>query len=324
MKDTQHLIDVATRALPLWGLEGADLHLVAQRENAVFKVSYEGVQYALRLHRPGYQTPAAMASELAWMHSLAQTGVQVPAPIATASAAKKQTELLVEREGFHIDLLTWLYGRPMGQTGAALELDDRYGTFAAIGEMMARLHEQADIWQRPAGFERMAWDQQGLLGEQPLWGRFWENSNIPEDLRTDINVAREQALQILQSEELDYGLIHADLVRENILIAEDGLQLIDFDDSGFGYRLFDVATTLSKNWQENDADALQAAFIEGYERIRTLQWQYLPLFTMLRAFTYVGWIVPRIEEPGSDVRQERFFNQARLAISDFQKMSSGN
>ena len=312
MNDTQHLIDVATRALPLWGLEGADLHLVAQRENAVFKVSHKGMQYALRLHRPGYQTPAAMASELAWMDSLAQTGVQVPAPIAN-----QQSGLLVEREGFHIDLLTWLYGRPMGQTGTALELDDRYATFAAIGEMMARLHDQADTWQRPPAFERMAWDRQGLLGEQPLWGRFWENPNLPEDLRADINAAREQAIQILQNEDLDYGLIHADLVRENILIENDGLQLIDFDDSGFGYRLFDVATTLSKNWQEDDAEALQAAFIDGYERVRTLQWQYLPLFTMLRAFTYVGWIVPRIEEPGSDVRQTRFFNQAKIAIDEF-------
>jgi Ser/Thr protein kinase RdoA (MazF antagonist) len=313
VNDTEHLLDVATRVLPLWGLEGANLHLVAQRENTVFKVNHQDVHYALRLHRPGYQTPVAIASELAWMDSLAQVGVPVPAPVASLQAG-----LLVECEGFHIDLLTWLYGRPMGQTDSGLQLDDPYSTFAAIGEMMARLHEQADIWQRPANFERRAWDEQGLLGEQPLWGRFWENPSLPDELRADIDVARRQARQILQNEDFDYGLIHADLVRENILIEKDALQLIDFDDCGFGYRLFDVATTLSKNWQEPDAQALQAAFIKGYERVRTLQWQYLPLFTMLRAFTYVGWIVPRINEPGSADRQQRFMGAAKMAMDDFQ------
>ena len=29
-------------------------------------------------------------------------------------------------------------------------------------------------WQRPTGFRRHAWDAAGLIGEQPLWGRFWE------------------------------------------------------------------------------------------------------------------------------------------------------
>ena len=49
-----------------------------------------------------------------------------------------------------------------------------------------------------------------------------------------------------------------------------------------------------------------------------MEWQYLPLFTMLRAFTYVGWVVPRINEPGSTERQTRFFKQAEMSIQDFQ------
>ena len=313
MMETQRLQEVAQHALGLWNLQGADLSLVAQRENAVFEVQALAGHFALRLHRPGYQTSAAMASELAWMASLCDANVQVPTPQTSING-----QLLEAFEGYHIDLLSWLTGRPMGQTGEPLVLTDRLATFKQIGRLMAQLHEQADHWQRPQGFERMAWDQAGLLGDNPLWGRFWENPNLPADLAEQIARCRHLANEILSAQKLDYGLIHADLVRENILLLENGIQLIDFDDSGFGYRLFDVATTLSKNWQEEEAELLQTAFIEGYETKRSQDWQWLPLFTMLRAFTYIGWIVPRINEPGSDVRQKRFFNQAKIAMDEFE------
>lgn len=313
MMETQRLTEVARQALTLWRLQGAELRLVAQRENAVFEVQKSTERFALRLHRPGYQTPAAMASELAWMASLSDEGVLVPTPQESINE-----RLLEAFEGYHIDLLSWLTGRPMGATGEPLELTDRYATFKQIGRMMAQLHEQADHWPRPQGFERMAWDQAGLLGDNPLWGRFWENPNLPADLAEQIARCRHLANEILSGHKLDYGLIHADLVRENILLLEGDMQLIDFDDSGFGYRLFDVATTLSKNWQEDDAQELQVAFIDGYETVRSQDWQWLPLFTMLRAFTYIGWIVPRINEPGSDVRQQRFFSQAKIGMDEFE------
>ena len=34
-----------------------------------------------------------------------------------------------------------------------------------------------------------------------------------------------------------------DLVRENVMVDGDKLQLIDFDDGGFGFNLYDLATT---------------------------------------------------------------------------------
>lgn len=313
MMETQQLYQVAEQALGLWGLQGSALNLVAQRENAVFEVQAKDIRYALRLHRPGYQTPAAMDSELAWMASIGESGVQVPTPTESQSG-----KLLEHFDGYYIDLLSWLTGKPMGSSVEPLQLANPYGTYRQIGELMAKLHNQADTWQQPADFQRMAWDQAGLLGEEPLWGRFWENPDLPADLQQQMLRCRQLANDILQREALDYGLIHADLVRENILIKGNELQLIDFDDSGFGYRLFDVATTLGKNWQEADAKQLEAAFIQGYSSIREQDWQWLPLFTMLRALTYVGWIVPRINEPGSIERQQRFFRAAKLAMDEFE------
>ena len=96
------------------------------------------------------------------------------------------------------------------------------------------------------------------------------------------------------------------MVRENILFDGSSLAIIDFDDCGFGYRLFDLATALIKNRSEFDYQDLQAAILNGYKTLRIIDVEQLDLFLLLRAFTYVGWIVPRIKEPKAKIRQTRF------------------
>ena len=41
-----------------------------------------------------------------------------------------------------------------------------------------------------------------------------------------------------------YSMIHADFVAENVLVDEGRVRLIDFDDAGFGWHLFELATSL--------------------------------------------------------------------------------
>ena len=65
----------------LWG--AGDPVLIAQRENAVYRVTRSGACFALRLHRPGYQSHAAILSELLWTDRLAEAGFPCPRPIPT-------------------------------------------------------------------------------------------------------------------------------------------------------------------------------------------------------------------------------------------------
>ena len=299
---------VVEQALAVWGMEGADWRLIAERENKVYRVDHAGRAYALRLHRPGYCSEAELRSELDWMEAADAGGLGVPAPVASAEGA-----FLHMIDGVAVDVLDWLNGEPLGKTGVPLVSDDRTGLFRAIGREMARLHQVSDAWTLPEGFTRRRWDRDGLLGEAPVWDRFWDNPTLDADDRALFLRFRETASADLAALEdsLDFGLIHADLVRENVMIDEGRVQLIDFDDSGFGFRLFDIATTLLRNRPEPDDEALKAALLDGYLSVRALDLKALDLFVALRATTYVGWIISRMHEPGSEVRNARFIATAR-------------
>ena len=112
----------------------------------------------------------------------------------------------------------------------------------------------------------------------------------------------------------DTGLIHADLVPDNVLSDGSQLQLIDFDDGGFGYRLFDLATITCRSRLRHGSDALATATVEGYANHRQLNCGALPLFEALRACSYVGWNISRMQEPDGGSRNARFIAEAVRAI----------
>ena len=281
---------IVKNALCRWGMSDADFHLIAARENSVYRVDAE------------------LWSELQWMQAISHGGIDVPAPVASASG-----QFLHVVDGVHVDVLNWLPGATLGSTFEALKAADRTGLFRRIGCQMARLHRISDAWVRPEGFNRCVWDRGGLLGEAPLWGRFWENPTLGVEDRALFTRVRETANYALAGREtaLDYGLIHADLVRENIIIDGDRLQFIDFDDGGFGFRLFDLATALIKNLRERDYPALRDALFEGCREVRAIDIEALELFVLLRSATYVGWIIDRMDESGADRRNASFITTTR-------------
>ncbi len=298
----------ADLALSHWPVAVQSCELAAHRENAVYRVTaVDGSEYALRLHRPGYRSPQELQSELLWMAELARQGLRVPEPLTTKTGSH-----IVLVDGIHVDLLTWLPGDPLGKSGTPLVLPDAPATFFQIGRETARLHQLSDKWQKPHGFVRHAWDHNGLIGANPVWGPFWENPGLTKNDLKIMAAARTKAnAELAQlAGTLDYGLIHADLLRENILLEGECVHLIDFDDGGHGFRLFELATTLLRNRSEPEYAELQQQLITGYQSVRPLDTSRLPMFMALRAFTYVGWIIPRMHEPGKQSRNARIIAEA--------------
>jgi Ser/Thr protein kinase RdoA (MazF antagonist) len=320
------LTNRARSLLGAWGLPDQIPTLLKYRENAVFKVIAEdGEPAVLRLHRPGYVSDKALASELRWMSALKAGGLEVPDPISTL---RGKSYITVDGGGLpaqNVDLLAWLDGKPLGESGVPLahSPEELERIFAHVGRSMAELHNISDRWDRGETFERPSWDQEGFVGERPLWGRFWDFPGLPDEDRKKLTRLRSRLIddmERLKTSNLDYGLIHADLVRENVLVTDYSVQFIDFDDSGSGWRMFDIATTLFRNRREERYDLIKRSLLEGYREKRQLSAEAeesLPLFMLLRSLTYIGWIGERPEFPDVERRLRRFLGDAYDLLDEY-------
>ena len=296
---------LARKALGAWGLGDASLSPIKLRENAVFAVERaDGSRSVLRVHRAGYHSDQALQSELQWMQALDEFGVHTPAAIVSASGAAFERVAVPEvPEPRQVDLMTWVSGQAIGSIEQGVgDVAAAVRNYQLVGRLVARMHGFARQWQPPPGFTRHAWDEEGLLGDQPLWGRFWELAALDADQRRKLQAAREKARTELAAygKGVDrYGLIHADPLPENFLVEADGtVRVIDFDDGGYGWLLFDFATAMFVHLAEDRFDTLLQALVAGYREERELPPEFdarLPLFLLLRGFTYLGWAHTRSE-----------------------------
>tara|TARA_R110001599_G_scaffold353462_1_gene592942 strand:- start:39778 stop:40803 length:1026 start_codon:yes stop_codon:yes gene_type:complete len=298
---------LAEIALQRWDFDARQLELIKYRENAVFcAITGEGTRYAVRIHRAGYHSDAELDSELQWISALATHGIQVPAIVPCSDGA---SFAVVSGDGVpeprQVDVFEWVEGRQLGAAEVGIaDTSSVSETYHTIGALAAQLHNQATAWTVPDGFTRHAWDTRGLVGPQPFWGPFWELAALSNDQRTLIMAAREKVYVELEAyasnpDNTDrYSLIHADFVAENLMVDGDKVRLIDFDDAGFGWHLFELATALHFETEADYYPEAYSALVNGYREHRDLpdsQLAYLPLFMVARSFTYLGWVHTRFE-----------------------------
>ena len=312
------LADQAARA---FGGSAHPPRLLKLRENAVFAVALPGGPGVLRLHRQGYQTAAAIRSELWWMSALSDAGVPVPRPFVTEGG-----DTLATLPGGRLaSALSWVEGEPMGEAGVpfSADTDTQIAIHASLGRALARMHTATDNLTLPADFTRPRWDLEGLLGETPFWGRFWDHPAATPDQRALLLQARAHAAAELAeyvSDKGNQGLIHADVLRENVLLHRGQAALIDFDDCGFGFRLHDLGTALVQSLHEPALPLLSRALLDGYAAERPLSHRdraILPLMVLLRCCASVGWTMPRLapDDPIHASHLARATRAARIVLS---------
>lgn len=295
---------LAEAALQQWSGAFTNLSLVKYRENAVFSAyRNDGQRVALRVHRYGYHSDSELAAELCWMRAISSERLRVPGVILPKSGEPFAvvTHAAVP-EPRQVDMLTWLEGEPIGaiEGGSGRDEPELVDTYYHLGRVAADLHIGAMQWSKPRGFTRHSWDCDGLLGDAPFWGAFWELEALSAEQRALLLAARDKAsvdLTGLGKGQDIYGLIHADMVPENVLVAPDGLALIDFDDAGFGWFMFELVTALYFNLDHPAYTKIEAALFEGYASLRPniMNRDQLPLFLLLRSLTYLGWLHTRRE-----------------------------
>lgn len=297
------LLSAAHKVLGEWDLDISAVELASRSENVVFKLTtVTGEQYALRMHRPGYNTFEELNSELVWTEALRATGVNIPGHVLTRDGQGYTTVLLEGMEALHyVGIIEWFKGELLAGLIETAEGADLLKYFEQLGGVTARIHNQATRWTIPENFTRRAWDADGLVGNTPLWGRFWQVPKLDAKESELLYAAKEAIhdyLLDLGQSAATYSLTHADLHPRNILVDNEQVRVIDFDDCGFGWHHYEIAVALYDYRYQDNYATLRDAFVQGYRKVRDLAQEavdLLPVFFLIRSLLILGWLNGRPE-----------------------------
>jgi len=295
-----HLEVLANNSLHLWDIpETARARLINVSENATYLVEADGYKSVLRVHRENYHTERAIECELAWSTALSQDGgVVTPGYyLGRNGKAIQQASVAGLPDPRFMVLFHFVEGtQPDGD-------QDLVAPFEELGEIAARTHLHTISWQRPDRFERLTWNLDTVFGSAPTWGNWRDGPNITPQISAILerveNTVTTRLTRFGQSPDR-YGLIHADMRLANLLIDRGTTRLIDFDDCGFGWFLYDFATGISFMEDHPQVPALKQAWVKGYRAIRALSAEEeaeIDTFVMLRRMALLAWIGSHIEAP---------------------------
>lgn len=280
--------ELAKLALSLYDLpRNSSACLISRSENDTYRVEApSGRRWALRLQRPGYQSIHSLASEIAWLVALRQDGVvATPVPVAGVNGEFVQTA-----QGQTMVLFEWENGR---QPEIGMDLRR---CFRTLGAITAQMHAHSRKWQRPPAFERFAWNFDTALGETPRWGDWRDGLGMSharlELFGRTVELIR-QRLEAYGTGPDRFGLAHCDQRLANLLMHGNEIKVIDFDDCGFAWYIYDAATPLSFYEHLPQVPALIDQWLEGYQLVSSVsraEVEEIPTFVMLRRLLLIAWI----------------------------------
>jgi Ser/Thr protein kinase RdoA (MazF antagonist) len=282
----------AHRALASYGCHAQSaIRLLNVSENATYLIEDpDAGRSVLRVHRLGYHTDAEIASELAWMDALrAEAGVRTPR-VLPATDGRRIVTALDESSGERRSCVRFEFLPGTEPAG------DSLSHFTKLGEITARMHRHARRWARPPGFTRFHWDYDAAFGAQARWGRWQDGIGVgtaEREVLGRLDATLASRLAAFGTGAGRYGLVHADTRLANLLVDGETVSVIDFDDSGFSWYLYDAGTAVSFFEHEPHVPALIDAWLTGYRRVLDLPaadaaevWTFI----LYRRLLLVAWI----------------------------------
>jgi Ser/Thr protein kinase RdoA (MazF antagonist) len=285
---------LANAAIARYGLSPrSTATMINLSENTTYRIDDpdSGGKTILRIHRVGYHSERAIESEMQWMTALRRdTGLETPEPVSARDGTTIQTLISPElRDPRHAVMFKFMTGREPAE-------DELLKPFERLGEVSARMHEHAKRWPLPQGFTRHSWDYETSLGRRPTWGRWQDGMGMNagrETLLGRLAEAIRRRLEHYGKPRERFGLTHADIRLANLLIEGTHTKVIDFDDCGFSWYLYDLGTALSFIEHRPDVPELVESWLRGYHRVAALSAEEraeIPTFIMLRRLLLVAWI----------------------------------
>jgi Ser/Thr protein kinase RdoA (MazF antagonist) len=293
------------------------LHQYPLTENWTYRVEGgAGAPGVLRIYRPGGRSLAEILSELAWMEAIrSEAGSLVPAVIPTTMGSR----VLELGRGVPPDpCYCVMFGCAPGREPAE---DELAAWFPRLGAITARLHRHARSWARPSWFRRPRWDLSTTLGDRPHWGP-WQLS-VPDagELRQLERLAQvvTERLRGFGDGAGRFGLVHADLRLANLLVDGERITVIDFEDCGLSWYLYDLACALTFNEGRGDVRELIALWVDGYRAVEPLAAEdeaEIDTFLMLRRLMLTAYAGLRHDTELAEQMRSSGYNAETCALAE--------
>ncbi|WP_299345235.1 phosphotransferase [uncultured Maritalea sp.] len=313
--------DKLLAALTAWpGLARAQCTLINHTENATFRLDLpDGSKKILRVHRPGYNSELAITSELTWAKAL-RTDMAVQTPIAIAG---NNGHLLQSAHVSGANAPQFMVLFEFEEGNEPQENENLSRAFVELGRLAATAHNHVQQWQMPVSFERMRWTASSILDPNGLWGDWRKAPGMTEQFRSTFDrldaLLRQRLAEFGQVQDR-YGLIHADMRLANLLVDGRHIKLIDFDDCGFCWYMYDFAAAISFIEDSPEIPALKAAWLRGYRKERTLaeaDEAEMDTFVMLRRMALTAWIGSHSETPFAQSLAGDFVRRGAKLAQDY-------
>jgi len=238
------------------------------------------------------------------MAALRKQGIETPAAVAGANGEIVQELALGEGSRLAV-AFAWVDGVPLSEV-QALE------PWGRLGQLMAEVHRHSRHWSPPPNFTRPAWDLDALAGDAPRWGSPVPDGVWDAEHRRLILAARDAVRERLRgfgTAPHRFGLIHSDLGFENVIVGRDGRAvLIDFDDSGASWYMYELASALYPLEGTPAFASRREMLIAGYRDVLPLDDDdvaELPTFLMARRLATLGWTFSRADTTHAQRQRER-------------------
>lgn len=290
MNDNQALLH---QVLERYGLASASVTPLHSYNNQVYRVELADRQrFSLRICGFLNMQLRSMEDEMRWLDFVAQHNPRLaPRPIANQQG--EMVTVIATPAGDRLAcLFDWIEGSELG--GAVTPAD-----LAKIGRLVAALHNITRQFPFPNADNDFHSDycyDQSMMHQHRQWIAHHRETIGSErvallDRAIDTVLA---AMNGIGTTSANFGMIHADLHFANLLVQDNEIYLIDFEQLGRGHFCYDLAVLWSELQTEaGDFASRWQSFTAGYSEVAEMPFQHeaaLQPFILATQLNDLDWI----------------------------------